>query len=418
MRLKIIDFLLIGLITVMLTFGLVWAANFYPFSNGLDGGAAGDLDAKTGTADKDAGIVIVNADSVVTDFRAVTGAMGSAYSLNADGAAVQSLPGIVDSGDAGNEDWNLVPWMAQGFYSTDGATGPGWVRLFEDQDNGNSYGTIIGQSSLAANVTWTMPAGTTTIVGDDTTNTLTNKTFDANGAGNSLSNVDLTADVIGITPTANGGTGIAYFTATGPTVARVYTFPDAAATILYSGGPLGTPSSATLTNASGYPAATTTSSGISELAIASELNTGTDATRAVSPDSLAGSNYGTEVIGVLVFDDSQDTAVGDGAGDVFFRIPSKLNGWNLVSVAAQVQTAGTTGNLDIMIYNVTDTADFLSTAMRIETGETDTSTSAQPGTINTATDDVATGDSIRIDVDTVQTTAAKGLYVELQFRLP
>jgi len=42
----------------------------------------------------------------------------------------------------------------------------------------------------------------------------------------------LTADVSGILPTANGGTGIAYFTAAGPTVARVYTFPDAATTIL------------------------------------------------------------------------------------------------------------------------------------------------------------------------------------------
>jgi hypothetical protein len=84
-----------------------------------------------------------------------------------------------------------------------------------------------------------------------------------------------------------------------------------------------------------------------------------------------------------------------------------------------VQTAGTTGNLDVMIYNVTDSQDFLSTAMRIETGETDTLTSAQPGTINTSYDDVATGDHIRVDVDSVQSgTAAKGLYVELTFRLP
>jgi len=46
--------------------------------------------------------------------------------------------------------------------------------------------------------------------------------------------VSLTADVSGILPTANGGTGIAFFTAAGPTVARVYTFPDAAATVLTS----------------------------------------------------------------------------------------------------------------------------------------------------------------------------------------
>lgn len=42
----------------------------------------------------------------------------------------------------------------------------------------------------------------------------------------------LTTHISGILPTANGGTGIAYFTAAGPTVARTYTFPDANATIL------------------------------------------------------------------------------------------------------------------------------------------------------------------------------------------
>ena len=47
--------------------------------------------------------------------------------------------------------------------------------------------------------------------------------------------------------------GITNFAITGPTVPRVYTFPDSAATILYSGGALGTPSSGTLTNATGLP---------------------------------------------------------------------------------------------------------------------------------------------------------------------
>ena len=44
--------------------------------------------------------------------------------------------------------------------------------------------------------------------------------------------ISLTTEVSGILPTANGGTNIAYFTVAGPTVARVYTFPDAAATVL------------------------------------------------------------------------------------------------------------------------------------------------------------------------------------------
>ena len=37
----------------------------------------------------------------------------------------------------------------------------------------------------------TFPSASTTIVGEDTTNTLTNKTFDANGTGNSISNIDV-----------------------------------------------------------------------------------------------------------------------------------------------------------------------------------------------------------------------------------
>ncbi len=38
------------------------------------------------------------------------------------------------------------------------------------------------------------------------TDTLTNKTIDANGTGNSITNIDLTADIINVLPVANGGT--------------------------------------------------------------------------------------------------------------------------------------------------------------------------------------------------------------------
>jgi hypothetical protein len=47
-------------------------------------------------------------------------------------------------------------------------------------------------------------------------------------------NLAQSAAVTGILPTANGGTGMAFFTAAGPTVARTYTFPDANATVLTS----------------------------------------------------------------------------------------------------------------------------------------------------------------------------------------
>jgi hypothetical protein len=122
-------------------------------------------------------------------------------------------------------------------------------------------------------------------------------------------------------------------------------------------------------------------------------------------------------VGVEIFGPDTDTETGD--AKFFYRVPSRLDGMNLIGIAATVYTAGVTGNLDIQIRNKTDSVDMLSTKMRIETGETDTSTSDQPGVIDTTKDDVATGDVIAIDIDSVQSgTAAKGLCVEMQFELP
>jgi hypothetical protein len=162
--------------------------------------------------------------------------------------------------------------------------------------------------------------------------------------------------------------------------------------------------------------ASSTVQGKVELATSAETTTGTDATRAVTPDGLAGSEYGKQIVGIQAFESGTNTATGDGIA--FFRIPPKLNGYNLVSVAACVYTAGTTGTTDIQIRNKTDSQDMLSTKITIDSGETDTLTAATAAVINTSYDDVATGDLIAIDVDAISTTPAKGLYVELVFQLP
>lgn len=163
-------------------------------------------------------------------------------------------------------------------------------------------------------------------------------------------------------------------------------------------------------------ASSTTTAGKIEVATAAEINTGTDATRAVSPDTLAGSNFGIRYVQAVVFDFTTDCATGD--GKFYFHIPAALNGMNLVSVHAECITAGTTGTMDIQIHETVGAVDMLSTKLTIDSAETGSDTAATPAVINTANDDVATNDVIRIDVDAVHTTAAKGLIVTMGFQLP
>lgn len=164
------------------------------------------------------------------------------------------------------------------------------------------------------------------------------------------------------------------------------------------------------------PAASTTAAGHAELATTAETNTGTDTGRVVTPDGLAGSSHGERVVQLVVFERATDIATGDGKADL--HIPSTLNGMNLVEVHAEVITAGTTGTTDIQIANATQAADMLSTKLTIDSGETGSDTAAAAAVIDTAQDDLATNDMLRIDVDAVSTTAPKGLIITLTFRLP
>jgi hypothetical protein len=121
-------------------------------------------------------------------------------------------------------------------------------------------------------------------------------------------------------------------------------------------------------------------------------------------------------VGLIVVAPDTDLEVGD--AKAFFRVPARLNGMNLIGVAATIYTAGTTGVTEVQLRNKTDSVDMLSTKVSVDSEETDSSTAATPAVIDTTKDDVATGDVIAIDIDTIHTTPGKGLYIEMTFETP
>lgn len=98
---------------------------------------------------------------------------------------------------------------------------------------------------------------------------------------------------------ALSGTGYAYVTIVGPTVARTYTLPDANATLLYSGGPLGTPSSGVATNLTGTAASLTAGNATN----AANATLATTATSCPGADSWTGNKTLGENV-ALVLDPS------------------------------------------------------------------------------------------------------------------
>ncbi len=163
-------------------------------------------------------------------------------------------------------------------------------------------------------------------------------------------------------------------------------------------------------------AASTSADGKSELAIASEVNTGTSTALAVCPDGLAGSIHGTKI--AILKTMAEGTVVTQADDKMRFTIPEELNGMDLVSVGAHLYTKDGSNAMTIDIYNYTDSADMLSTALTIDANELDSKDAATPAAVNGSLDDVVTGDEIGVDVTTYAGSVAKGLEIRLGFRTP
>lgn len=165
-------------------------------------------------------------------------------------------------------------------------------------------------------------------------------------------------------------------------------------------------------------AATDTTRGSVELATIAETNTGTDTSRAVTPDGLAGSVHG-EVVAYVQVTDPSGSAITTGDGKGYFLVPPTLNGMNLVDADAMVSTVSSSGTPTFQIARVRSgsPADMLSTRITIDASESTSYTAATAPVIDSANDDVATGDMLRFDFD-VAGTGTKGVGIVLTFRLP
>lgn len=173
------------------------------------------------------------------------------------------------------------------------------------------------------------------------------------------------------------------------------------------------------------PAASDTASGGVELATAAETTTGTDATRAVTPDGLAGSVFGLERIGGECIADATALTVAD--GKCYFPIPASLNGAVVEAVevflGAAVSSSGAV-TVDIDRCGAVATGircsgtnvSIFSTLATIDANESKTSTAATASVINASNDDLATGDYLRVNVDGAG-TGTQGLYVWVNVRV-
>ena len=116
---------------------------------------------------------------------------------------------------------------------------------------------------------------------------------------------------------------------------------------------------------------------------------------------------------------STATALASGPAG-YITIPPDLNGYNLTYVfGTHYSSAASAGQTDIRIHNVTDNSSMLSSHIEISSAALNSTASASQALIDTAKDDVATGDLLLVNVDVVPSASApKGLAVTLGFSLP
>jgi hypothetical protein len=128
--------------------------------------------------------------------------------------------------------------------------------------------------------------------------------------------------------------------------------------------------------------------------------------RDFSPSSL-------RLPGIELFQSDMSVTVTTGKDGIV--VPLEMKGWNLIGMIAGVYDKGVTGETTIKLYRRRAGAnlDVFSTGVTI--GD---EWYAADGVVNTANDDLETGDLLLPYVSGIHTTAPKGLYVTLYARKP
>jgi hypothetical protein len=162
--------------------------------------------------------------------------------------------------------------------------------------------------------------------------------------------------------------------------------------------------------------ASLTVSGTVELATSTEIDTGTDAARAIPIDQFVASNRNIRYLVFTVIAPTVDCAVANDIGGRFY-IPFTgtilQNDTDHDQFAASVDVVGTTGEMvvDVNLNGTTIMTTDLLDILTLDFSTTENGT--QPNVTTTA---VTKGDYFTFDITTVTTTPAKGLKVMIAIR--
>jgi len=141
-----------------------------------------------------------------------------------------------------------------------------------------------------------------------------------------------------------------------------------------------------------------------------------DPTGSASTKKLQKRNFMTRYVQPEPFSMKDLEPCSTGNDKAAIHIPPDMDGLDLVYAHAEVEEAGTTSTMLIMVRNETKAQDMLTDRIMIDTGETGSDTAATPVDINTSNDDVSANDVIKLDFDQVHSgTPANGCIVTLGF---